>query len=82
MAERIVGIITGPFHSSEIPDWDEQEDGFGLPYNEGFMLVVQMQDERGVVRVEELIFEDFNEAMVLVDHFTDQIIPYEWEDTF
>lgn len=82
MADRIINVITGPIHSSEIPDWDEQEDGFGLPYNEGFMLVVQLQDERGVIKVEELIFEDFLEAMIVVDHFTDQIIPYEWSEEF
>jgi len=82
MAEYIINIVAGPFHSSEIPDWDEEDDGFGLPYGEGYMLVVQMRDERGVVRVEEIIYEDFDEAMEVVDHFCDQIIPLEHRDTF
>jgi hypothetical protein len=29
-----------------------------------------------------LIFQDFDEAIEIVDHFCDQIIPLEWEDTF
>jgi len=28
---KIINVIAGPFHSSEVPDWDEREDGFGLP---------------------------------------------------
>lgn len=79
---KIVGVISGPLHSSEIPDWDEREDGFGLPYGEGYVLVVQERDERGVIRVEEVVFEDFDDAMEMVDHFVGQIIPIEWEDTF
>lgn len=79
---QIINVVSGPFHSSEIPDWDELDDGFGLPYGEGFLLVVQLRDDRGIVRVEELIFEDFDEAMEIVDHFCDQIIPLDWSDTF
>jgi hypothetical protein len=79
---QIINVVSGPFHSSEIPDWDELDDGFGLPYGEGFVLVVQLRDDRGIVRVEELIFEDFDEAMEIVDHFCDQIIPLDWSDTF
>jgi len=46
------------------------------------MLAVQLRDERGVIRMEELIFEDFDEALEIVDHFCDQIIPLDWEDNF
>ena len=82
MVDRIVNVIAGPFHSSEIPDWDDADDGFGLPYGEGFMLVVTMQDERGVLTTEELIFQDFDEALEIVNHFVDQIVPLEWSDNF
>jgi hypothetical protein len=53
-----------------------------LPYGEGFVLLVTIRDERGVLHEEDLIFQDFDEAMEIVDHFCDQIIPLEWEDTF
>ena len=79
---KIVNVLSGPTHSSEIPDWDIDEDGFGLPYGEGFVLLVTVRDERGVLHEEDLIFQDFDEAMEIVDHFCDQIIPLEWEDTF
>lgn len=82
MVDRIVNVIAGPFHSSEVPDWDDVDDGFGLPYGEGFMLVVTMQDERGVLTTEELIFQDFDEALEMVNHFVDQIVPLEWSDNF
>lgn len=81
MAE-IVNVLRGPIHSSEIPDWDIETDGFGLPYGEGYVLVVTLRDERGVLSEEELILEDFDEALDIVDHFCNQIIPLEWDDTF
>lgn len=79
---KIVNVLRGPFHSSQIPDWDMEEDGFGLPYGEGYVLYVTEQDDRGVLSEEEIIFADFYDAMEIVDHFTMQIIPYYYEDTF
>lgn len=79
---KIVNILRGPVHSSELPDWDHEEDGFGLPYGEGYVLFVTMLTDRGTLEEEELIFEDFDDAIQLVDHFVQQIIGLEWEDTF
>lgn len=79
---KILNVLRGPIHSSEIPDWDIEEDGFGLPYGEGYVLTVTLQDERGVVDEEDLIFGDFYDALGIVDHFAAQIIPLEWEDTY
>jgi hypothetical protein len=79
---KIVNVIRGPIHSSQIPDWDEVEDGFGLPYGEGYVLFVVLQDDRGVLSDEELIFESFDEAIDIVDHFVNQTVPLFWEDTF
>lgn len=78
MAEYIVNVIEGPFHSSQIPDWDEAEDGFGFPYGEAFVLVVALRDDRGVIRIEELLFEDVETPLEIVEHFCDQIIPMKW----
>lgn len=80
MAE-VVWVIRGPVHSSEIPDWDIEEDGFGLRYGEGYVLDVISRDERGVLYPDQVIYEDFNDALHLVEWFTNQIIPYKWEDT-
>ena len=79
---KIVNVLRGPIHSSEIPDWDIEDDGFGLPYGEGFVLSVIIRDERGVLSEEDLIFQDFDDAVEIVEHFCDQIIPLDWEDTF
>lgn len=77
---KIVNVLRGPIHSSMDPDWDNEEDGFGLRYNEGYILDVVVRDDRGVLSEEQLIYEDFEDAMSLVDHFMDQIIPVEWEE--
>jgi hypothetical protein len=79
---QIVNVLRGPIHSSEIPDWDIEDDGFGLPYGEGFVLSVTIRDERGILSEEDLIFQDFDDAVEIVEHFCDQIIPLNWEDTF
>jgi hypothetical protein len=79
---KIVNVLRGPVHSSEVPDWDIEEDGFGLPYGEGYVLWATVLDERGVLEEEQLIFQDFNDAVQIVEHFCQQIIPLEWSDTF
>lgn len=77
---QVVNVLRGPIHSSDDPDWDMEEDGFGLRYNEGYVLDVVVRDDRGVLYEEQLIYEDFEDAMSLVDHFMDQIVPVEWEE--
>jgi hypothetical protein len=79
---EIVNVLRGPIHSSEIPDWDIDDDGFGLPYGEGYVLTATVRNDRGVLYEEDLIYEDFDDAMEIVDHFCDQIVPYKWMDTF
>lgn len=79
---KVVNVLRGPVHSSMIPDWDVDDDGFGLPYGEGYVLDVIVQDERGVVETDQLVFEDFDDAMEIVDHIFGQIVPYTWVDTF
>lgn len=79
---KIVNVLRGPVHSSMVPDWDVDDDGFGLPYGEGYVLWATVLDERGVLEEEQLIFQDFNDAVQIVEHFCQQIIPLEWSDTF
>jgi len=78
---KVVSVLRGPVHSSQVPDWDMDDDGFGLLYNEGYVLYVVMQDDRGVLSEEELVFEDFDEAMIMVEHFVDQVVSLVWDDT-
>lgn len=77
---KVVNVLRGPVHSSEVPDWDMDNDGFGLLYNEGYVLYVTMQDDRGVLSEEELVFEDFDEAMIMVEHFVDQVVSLVWDE--
>jgi hypothetical protein len=77
---KILDVLRGPVHSSDWPDWDDTEDGFGFPYGQAWVLICKFQDEDGNIDVDEFHFEDREEAMVVVDHFVDQIVPYHWED--
>ena len=77
---KVVNVLRGPIHSSAVPDWDMDDDGFGLPYNEGYVLYVVMQDGRGVLSEEELVFEDFDDAMIMVEHFVDQVVSLVWDE--
>jgi len=77
---KVVNVLRGPVHSSQVPDWDMDDDGFGLLYNEGYVLYVTMQDDRGVLTEEELVFEDFDEAMIMVEHFVDQVVALVWDE--
>ena len=77
---KVVNVLRGPIHSSEVPEWDMDDDGFGLLYNEGYVLYVTMQDDRGVLSEEELVFEDFDEAMIMVEHFVDQVVSLVWDE--
>jgi len=77
---KVVNVLRGPVHSSEVPDWDMDDDGFGFIYNEGYVLYVVMQDERGVLTEEEIIFADFEDAMDMVNHFVGQVAALEWDE--
>lgn len=77
---KVVNVLRGPIHSSEVPDWDMDDDGFGLLYNEGYVLYVTMQDDRGVLSEEELVFEDFDDAMIMVEHFVAQVVSLVWDE--
>lgn len=79
---KVVNVLRGPIHSSEVPDWDHEEDGFGLPYEEGYILDVIVMDDRGVLEPSQMIFETFEDARKLVKHFTKQIKPIKWKDNF
>jgi len=79
---KVVSVQRGPIHSSEVPDWDNDNDGFGLPYGEGFVVYATVMNDRGVIEPSELIFENFEDAVKLVKHFTKQVKPIKWKDTF
>jgi len=79
---KIINVLRGPIHSSEIPDWDHEEDGFGLPYEEGFVVYATIMDDRGVLDTGQLIFQTFDDASKLIKHFTKQIKPIKWKDNF
>jgi hypothetical protein len=79
---KVVSVQRGPIHSSEVPDWDHEEDGFGLPYEEGYVVYATVMDERGVIEPSQLIFQDFDDARKLVKHFTKQVKPIKWKDNY
>lgn len=78
---KILDVMKGPVHSSDWPDWDEVDDGFNFPYGQAWILICKFQDDDGNIDIDEFHFEDREEAMVVVDHITTQICPYEWEDS-
>ena len=56
----IYGIVEGPFHSDEIPDWEEDS---------CWMVVCQTEDPFGGIQIEELTFWTFDDALEVVDYF-------------
>lgn len=78
---KIIDVLHGPVHSSDWPDWDDTEDGFGFRYGQAWILVCKYLEEDGSVHTDEFYFEDRDEALEVVNHIFGQIIPYEWEDT-
>jgi hypothetical protein len=78
---KILDVLEGPIHSSNYPDYDEVDDGFGFPFGQCWILVVKAQREDGSVGVEELQFAEREAAIDLIDHFTAQISWILWEDT-
>jgi hypothetical protein len=79
---KVIGVQRGPIHSSEVPDWVHEDDGFGLPYEEGYIVYATVMDERGVIEPSQLIFQDFDDARKLVKHFTKQMKPIKWKDNY
>ena len=59
---HIYGIVEGPFHSSEIEDWDEDE---------CWMIVCQVENAFGGIEVEELTFWTFDDAYEVIKYFKD-----------
>jgi len=64
----IYGVVEGPFHSSEIPDWDEDDDCW--------MLVCQVENGVGALEIEELTFYTFDDAYEIVKHFKKGCRPF------
>lgn len=64
----IYSVIEGPFHSSEIPDWDEEDDCW--------LLLCQVENSYGALEAEELAFSTFDEAYEIVKHFKKNCFPF------
>lgn len=67
----IYGVVEGPFHSSDIPDWDEDDDCW--------MLVCQVENSYGGIEIEELTFWTFDDAYEVVKHFKSSASPFKME---
>lgn len=67
----IYGVVEGPFHSSDIPDWDEDDDCW--------MLVCQVENGFGGLEIEELTFWTFDDAYEIVKHFKSKCTPFKME---
>lgn len=65
---RVFNVNHGPYHTSDIPGWNEAH---------GWMVVCLVEQVNGAVEEEEIIFDTFDEAIELVDWFKGQIIPFE-----
>lgn len=69
---KITSVLAGPFHSSEVPYWDSDE--------EGFILVCNVWDvELGKLIQEEVVVDTLDEAYEIMGHFMKQLKPYEME---
>lgn len=77
---KILDVLEGPIHSSDYPDYDETDDGFGFPYGQCWMLIVKALRDDGTVGVEELQYESREDALKVIDHFVAQISWMDWSD--
>ena len=69
---KITSVLAGPFHSSEVPDWDYEEDGF--------ILICNVWDaDIGKLIQDEIVLETLDEAYEIMGHFMKQLQPYEME---
>jgi len=57
---HIYGIVEGPFHSTEMQGWDEDE---------CWIIVCQVENAFGGIEVEELTFWTFDDAYEIVKYF-------------
>lgn len=65
---KVYNVNYGPFHTSDIPGWDDVD---------GWMVVCLVEQINGAVEEEEIVFDTFDEAIEIVDWFKGQIIPFE-----
>lgn len=63
----IYGIVEGPYHSSDIPEWNEDD---------CWILLCQVENSYGGFEVEELTFWTFDDAYEIVKHFKQNITPF------
>jgi hypothetical protein len=69
---KITSVLAGPFHSSEVPDWDYED--------EGFVLICNVWDaDIGKLIQDEIVLETLDEAYEIMGHFMKQLRPYEME---
>lgn len=66
---KIYNIVQGPFQACEVE---------GYPEDANFFLVVcQVEQDDGSLEEEDVAFPTWSLAIDLVNHFKQQIIPYE-----
>lgn len=66
---KIYDVIQGPFKASDFE---------GYPSDASFYIVVcKIEDATGALLEEDVAFPSFYHAMSVVDHFKQQIVPYE-----
>ncbi len=71
---KVYSVIEGPYHTSEIPD---QDNDWG---EAGWVVVALVEQENGSLAEEEILFDTFNEGYELVSWFKGQVAPYEvWD---
>ena len=69
---KITSVLAGPFHSSEVPDWDSDD--------EGFILLCNVWDaEIGKLVQDEIVLDTLDQAYQIMGHFMQQLKPYEME---
>ena len=69
---KITSVLAGPFHSSEVPDWYYED--------EGFILICNVWDaDLGKLDQDEIVLKTLDEAYEIIGHFMKQLQPYEME---
>jgi len=69
----IYGIVEGPIHSSDIPNWDDDK--------EGWMILAQVEQSNGAIMCEEITFDTFDEAYEVIKYFKEfRPLPYVLND--
>jgi hypothetical protein len=66
---KIMSVLAGPMHSSEVPDWDGE--------GEGFILLCNIWDvDLGRMEVDEIVVDTLQEAYDIIGHFMEQLKPF------